>query len=93
MRGAEAQVLVVVFTVWLPVQEVNVGASVSLTITRKVQVLVCPTPSVAFHCTVVVPFGNVALLFGLPVTCPVPPKTHVGCPAGRVQLSEAVGLA
>ena len=72
--------------------QVMVGDSVSFTMMRKVHVLALPAPSVAFHCTMVVPLGNVALLLGLPVACPVPPLTHVGWPVGRVQLSEAVGL-
>lgn len=69
------------------------GASMSLTTTRKVQVLVKPAASVALHWTVVAPLGKVALLLVLPLVCPVPPLTQMGCPGGRVQLSEAVGLA
>lgn len=72
---------------------VNDGACVSLTITRNVHVLVKPTASVALHVTVVMPLAKVALLFGLPVAWPVPPLTHCGCPEGRAQLSEAVGVA
>lgn len=72
---------------------VKAGGSISVTVIRKVQVLVCPAPSVTIHCTVVKPFWNVALLLGLPLTCPVPPLTQVRCPAGRAQLSETVGFA
>lgn len=72
---------------------VNDGACVSLTTTRNVQVAVRPPASVAFQVTVVMPLANVALLFGLPVTWPVPPLTHWGWPEGRAQLSEAVGVA
>ena len=46
------------------VGQVSVGASRSFTMTRKVQVLVNPTPSVAFHWTVVMPLGKVAVLVG-----------------------------
>ena len=68
------------------------GACVSLTTTRNVQVLLKPAASVALHVTVVGPLAKVALLFGLPVTWPVPPLTHWGCPEGRAQLSEAAGV-
>lgn len=85
MRGAEAQVLVVVFTVWLPAQEVNVGTSVSLTITRKVQVLVRPAASVARKVTVVMPFGKEEPEAG-------PPTWATGGLA-KAQLSAPVGVA
>ena len=44
------------------VGQLRVGGVKSLTMTRKVQVLIRPTPSVAFHCTVVMPLGKVAVL-------------------------------
>ena len=74
--------LFVVFADWLLGQEM-VGACVSFTVTRKVQVLVRPAASVAFHCTVVMPFGN-----GWPLAKPL---TMVTDPPA--QLSVAVGVA
>ena len=73
------------------VGQFRVGASKSFTMTRKVQVLVRPAPSVAFHCTVVMPLRNVAVLVGAPCTVPTPPLTcaTVGV---NVQLSVAVGV-
>ena len=59
VTAAEEQVLAAVFTVWLPGQELKMGAWVSLTMTRKVQVWVSPTPSAARRVTVVVPLLNV----------------------------------
>ena len=72
---------------------VSDGACVSLTTTRNVHVLDKPTASVARQVTVVMPLAKVALLFGLPVVWTVPPLTHCGCPEGRAQLSDAVGVA
>ena len=50
--------------------QVNVGSSVSLTVTVKVQALVLPLASVAVQVTVVTPLLNVLPLAGLQVTVP-----------------------
>ena len=68
------------------------GAWVSFTVTRKVQVLLKPAPSVAFQITVVRPFGKVETLLGPLGVGEVPPLTHRGWPADRAQLSVAIGV-
>ena len=60
-----------------------VGACVSFTVTRKVQVLVRLAPSIAFHVTVVWPIGNAEPL--------AKPLTIITEPS--VQLSVNVGVA
>ncbi len=64
---------------------VIVGASVSLTVTVKLQVEVFPELSAAVQVTVVVPFGNVDPDAGEHVTVTALP--------GLGQLSVAVGVA
>jgi hypothetical protein len=56
--------------------QVKVGASVSLTVTLKVQVLVNPAPSVALQVTILAPFWNVAMLLAPLAVGEVPPLTH-----------------
>ena len=74
------------------VGQVMVGAWASDTMMRKEQVFDKPAASVAFHTTVVTPGLNVAVAVVRFVTVPEPPPIHVGWPAGRAQLSVAVGL-
>ena len=69
---------------WLPGQ-LMVGAWVSFTVIRKVQVLVRPTPSVAFNCTTVMPFGKAEPLGMLPfATLTEPPDGQLSTKAGMV---------
>src|SRR6266571_5929537 len=68
----------VLFTM-LAGQAAMTGASVSLTVTLKVQALVLPLPSVAVQVTIVVPLTNVLPLAGAQATEALP------------QLSVAVG--
>ena len=85
------QVPAAAFT-WVLEGQVKVGFSRSLTTTRNVQVRVRPAPSVTFHCTVVIPFGNVAVWL-LPLAAgALPPLTQAGWPVGKVQLSDAAGV-
>jgi hypothetical protein len=56
--------------------QVKVGASMSLTVTLKVQVLVNPASSVALQVTIVAPFWNVAMLLALLAVGVVPPLIH-----------------
>jgi hypothetical protein len=56
--------------------QVKVGASVSLTVTLKVQVLVNPAPSVALQVTILAPFWNVAVLLAPLAVGEVPPLIH-----------------
>ena len=56
--------------------QVSVGAWVSFTVTRKVQVLVNPAPSVALQVTILAPFGKVAMLFVPLAVGAVPPLVH-----------------
>ena len=68
--------------------QVNAGASVSFTVTRKEQVRVFPEASVARQITIVIPFWKVAVL---PAAL-VPPLIQTGCPLGKPQLSIPVGV-
>ena len=58
--------------VWLPTQ-VMLGASLSLTVTVKLQLLLLPDGSVAFHVTVLTPLLNTlpASVVPVPVVAPV----------------------
>ena len=72
--------------------QVNVGSSVSLTVTVKVHALVLPLASVAVQVTVVKPLLNVLPLVGLQATVP-PEQLSVKDgvkPTARVQAPEAV---
>ena len=62
--------------------QLTMGGCASVTVTVKVQLLVKPTPSVARHTTVFVPFGKAEPLGKPPV------RSTVG---GGAQLSKAVG--
>jgi hypothetical protein len=85
------QVLVAV-NKFIAAGQAKAGASVSLTVTRKEQVLVNPAPSVALHVTVLIPLWKVAMLL-LPLAVgAVPPLIQTGCPVGKPQLSVPFGV-
>lgn len=85
------QVLVAV-TRFMATGQVIVGASVSFTVTRKVQILVSPAPSVVLHVTVLIPFWKVEVLLAPLAVGVVPPLIHWGWPVDKLQLSDAAGV-
>ena len=80
MTAAEAQMLPEVFTD-CPAGQFIVGPSVSLTVIRKVQVLVRFAASVAFQTTVVDPLGK-AVLVAPPLTSDTDPPVQLSVMEG-----------
>ena len=76
--------LVIVPVALILAGQVIVGATLSVTVTVKEQVLVLPAPSVAFHTTMLLPLGKLEPL--------ARPLIRVTAGAGLEQLSVAVGV-